>query len=113
MVIILGLVVLAYVGMQVKNILRLPILDVKAPQEGTVTSQSLFVVEGTTEHETQISVNGEEIYTESDGVFHEAISLHPGVNEIRIKATKKHGRSTEVTRRVVLEETPVPAATIK
>jgi hypothetical protein len=103
MVVVLGLIAIGYVGLEVRNVLIPPQLIVEAPQQGYVTHDRALTVYGKAEKETRVTINSEEIYTNSDGIFREVIGLQPGLNEIRIIALKKHGRRTEIVRQVVAD----------
>jgi ribosomal 50S subunit-recycling heat shock protein len=58
-------------------------------------------VQGETEPEAQITINGQETKNSEKGQFKEEISLAEGVNTITFVVKKKHGKTTTETRHVV------------
>ena len=102
-VVMVGLVVLAYVGWQIQSAVRPPLLAVSAPAAGFVTHEPVLTIEGQAAAEAAVTINGEPIYSTGEGFFKEVISLQQGLNEVRITAIKKHGRKTEVVRQVIAD----------
>lgn len=93
-----------------------PTLNITAPVEGLVTSSPNLVVAGQTNDATSspvtinITIGGVDQGTVSiggDGSFSKSITLAEGSNVIVIKATDAAGKTTSVTRNVVLD-TSVP-----
>ncbi|OGH88031.1 MAG: hypothetical protein A3J93_02565 [Candidatus Magasanikbacteria bacterium RIFOXYC2_FULL_42_28] len=93
-----------YLIWQIRGILTPPLLVVYTPMEGTVTSHTSIVVQGITDKEAHLSINGKDIMIDEDGKFSVEISLAPGVNSITITTIKKHGKTTTVARHVVVKE---------
>jgi len=90
-----------YLGLHVKNILRPPSLSVVEPTEGMVTQKNSIQVTGTTEPETKITINGENINNDEKGNFEQTILLSPGINTLVINAYNKHGKNTSETRHII------------
>lgn len=109
--ILLALVVsfASYLVWQVKRVLEPPQLAVYSPEEGHVMKEPKTTIAGETERETHLTVNGQEILVREDGSFETTIDLTAGLNTITIEATKKHGKTTIVTRHVVAK----PASTVR
>lgn len=102
-----GLVVVLVIGylvIQVKHIVEPPILILFSPQNGYISNQPTILVQGETEKEVRISINGKEIRNNEEGQFNEKIDLSPGLNTIIVTAEKKHGKTTVETRYIVLKE---------
>lgn len=93
-----------YLGWQVKRIVEPPKLTLFSPPEGYITESSILLVQGETEKETRVYINGKEISNSEQGQFKEEIDLSPGVNTLTISVEKKHGKTTTVVRHVVLKE---------
>lgn len=102
-VVMVGLTVLGYMGWQIQSAVRPPLLLVNAPHDGFVAREAALTIQGQAEAEATVTINGEPIYTTGDGYFREIISLQSGLNEVRITATKKHGRKTELVRQVIAD----------
>lgn len=107
-----GLVVLfaGYLVWQVRGILQPPYLAVFTPTEGNVVSAPRTTIEGETEKESRLTVNGQDIMVSEQGKFSTEIDLGNGVNTIQISATKKHGKTTTIVRHVVVRLPPTAAA---
>ena len=93
-----------YLGWQVKKIVEPPDLVIYAPLEGQVTEDFFVLLQGETNKEVQVAVNGKSIRTNEQGEFSEMIDLSAGVNTLVIEAKKKHGKITKITRHVTLRQ---------
>lgn len=91
-----------------------PELSVSAPVDNLVTNQSSLVVKGTTNDVTSspvtltIKLNGETEQTVevgSDGSFTKTLTLVTGENTIVITAKDGEGKTSTVTKKVVLDQT--------
>ncbi len=104
----LVLIFAGYLSWQIKGILEPPTLSVFSPAEGAIVSGAATVVEGATEAESKLAVNGQEVIMNSDGKFQAELNLMPGLNTITISSTKKkHGKTTTITRHVIMRLNPV------
>lgn len=99
----IALLFLAYIGVQVHNILTPPQLTLLSPQDGMITTDNTIIVQGETENETEVFINGTPIKHGENGAFHEEIDLIPGVNTILITAKNKHGKTTNEERHIILK----------
>ncbi len=103
----LVLVFAGYLSWQIKGILEPPSLTVFSPAEGAVINDPSTLVEGVTEAESQLAVNGQSVIMKSDGKFQAELNLVAGLNTITISSTKKkHGKTTTITRHVILRLNP-------
>lgn len=98
------LAVSLYLGGQIKNTLEPPELTITNPQDGHITTHKQIQISGHTEPEVSISINGEQIMSDTNGGFSEAVSLNPGINTIRVEATKKHGKTSHEMRHIIMKE---------
>jgi len=101
LIVVPALILVGYLGWQVRRIVTPPSLTIYSPVEGFITQDNVLVVQGETEPEAQISINGQEIKNSEKGQFKEEISLVEGVNTITIVVKKKHGKTTTEARHVV------------
>ncbi len=90
-----------YLTLQVAHIVRPPHLLVFAPFEGQVVNQPSTIIQGETEPESALTINGEPIMVNEQGRFETKIDLSQGVNTLTLSATKKHGRTTVLTRHLL------------
>ncbi|MFH1946662.1 MAG: helix-turn-helix domain-containing protein [Candidatus Magasanikbacteria bacterium] len=102
-VIIILLSLFFYLGLQIKNIVEPPKLIIYSPLEGYISDQLSIAVQGETNKEVRVSLNGKEISTSEDGMFEEIVDLSEGVNVLVIEAKKKHGKTTREERHVILK----------
>lgn len=107
---IVAVSVLTYIGWQVSILAAAPKLELTGPGENTETKESSIVVEGLTDAGSNVYINDIPIGVDPEGTFAEEVSLHDGVNLIKISAENKLDKKTEVTRTVVanLEQTILP-----
>ncbi|MBD3311019.1 MAG: hypothetical protein GF349_00800 [Candidatus Magasanikbacteria bacterium] len=97
-------ILVVYLGAQVKNIVQPPQIQIFSPEEGYITEGNSILIHGKTESEVSVSVNGQEISMSDNGEFKEFVDLTPGVNTLTIKAQKKHGKTTNITRHIILKD---------
>jgi len=105
LIIIIALILVGYLGWQVKQIVEPPNLLIHYPQEGYITEEKQLIIKGGTDKEASLTINGQEIGHDEQGNFEETIDLTIGVNTITVIAQKKHGKTTTKVRHVVLKET--------
>lgn len=97
-----ALLFIGYLGFQVKGVLEPPKLTVFAPFEGDTSNDQSILVQGKTDPETHLSINGQDIIATEQGNFETKIDASVGLNTITVSATRKHGKTTVITRHVVV-----------
>lgn len=104
-ILIIGIIVIfvGYLAWQVKGVLTPPTLQVYSPIEGAIINQTEIIIEGETEKETQLTINGQEARVNEQGKFSTTLNLSIGVNTLTITATKKHGKTITIIRHVVVK----------
>lgn len=91
-----------YIIWQIKLLVKAPKLTLTYPQEGAVVSQNVFV-EGQTETEATVTINGQEIKKNKDGSFNQTVSLGEGTHVITIVSSGINGKKTTLQRTVVVK----------
>ncbi|TSC84293.1 MAG: hypothetical protein G01um101413_588 [Parcubacteria group bacterium Gr01-1014_13] len=104
---------LGYLSWQVSGILQPPKLAVFTPADGYISSKLVTLVQGETEKEVRLTVNGKDIMPNDKGKFEIPVDLSNGVNTITISAIKKHGKITTITRHVIVKFGSVSVEQIK
>jgi cytoskeletal protein RodZ len=104
---------LGYLTWQVNGILQPPKLAVFTPADGYISSKLIALVQGQTEKEVRLTVNGKDIMPNNNGRFEIPVDLSNGVNTITISAIKKHGKVTTITRHVIVKFGSVSVEQIK
>lgn len=94
---------ISYLIWQVTGILQSPKLYVFTPIDGYISNKLTAIVQGETEKEVKIMVNGKEAMQNEQGKFELPIDLSNGINTITISAIKKHGKTTSVIRHVIVK----------
>ncbi|EKD42871.1 MAG: hypothetical protein ACD_72C00548G0003 [uncultured bacterium] len=95
-----------YLSVQIYGIVTPPKLLVFSPMEGAISNQAEITIQGQTDRESNLRVNGQEIKVDEQGKFNDIILLSTGVNTITLSTTKKHGKTTTVVRHVVVTAKP-------
>lgn len=77
-----------------------PSLDITKPQDGSSyygSKERQLVIEGKTEEEAKVSINGRNVVVETGGVFTFLTTLSEGTNALVVKAEDQAGNITEKT----------------
>ncbi|MEK7631273.1 MAG: helix-turn-helix domain-containing protein [Patescibacteria group bacterium] len=97
------LAALVYFGVQITRIVAPPPLAVTQPATDIVAQEPQVLLEGNTEPEVDVTVNGRSIQVDSQGHFSETVDLQPGVNTLVVMARKKRSRTATITRQVLVQ----------
>ena len=95
-----------YLWHQISSFNSTPYLFVSSPYEDRIVNDSDLTVEGETERETAIKINGWDIFVNPDGYFKEEIMLQPGKNILVIEAVNKFNRTAKEIRNIIYEKEP-------
>lgn len=96
-----------YVFFQARRISEPPILSINEPKNGTRLVAPSVTVQGSTDPDATIDINGRQAYVESNGTFQFSLDIPRGTTLIVIRARKRHGHETTDVRRVVYDS-PLP-----
>lgn len=102
-VLVLFLGVVGYLGWQLKGLVEPPVLSIETPSNDIIVDQASVVVEGQTQEESTVTINGQPVSVDTSGHFEELVGLKEGVNTITISARTKHSSETTVHRRILVE----------
>lgn len=105
-VLVSTLLLLVYLGFKVRALITPPALRVTSPAQDLVTTDRSITIDGATEQESRVRINGQQIFTDPSGHFSERIDLQPGLNVIKVSATKERSREHVVYRQVIVNEQP-------
>ncbi len=95
--------IIGYFAFSVRSILKAPKVTLYSPHDDQVFPTSRVVLEGVTEREVDLSVNGEPITINADGSFKDVLNLPSGVSNLRLIAKKKHSRENQIVLKVVID----------
>ncbi len=110
---LLGLVLVglvAYFALEIKKIIAPPQISLSSPQDGLVTTERSLIIEGKTEPEVDLRVNGKQVSLDAGGNFRDTLDLQEGLNVITVVGAKKHSREMSVTRRIIVDPKQRPTA---
>lgn len=96
----LFVVFMLYLGTQYFKIGKAPPLTLTSPVNQQIVESSRVVVEGKTQPDTTVMINGISTIVRDDGRFYEQIAVEPGVNKITVTATSRFGKVTTLVREV-------------
>ena len=88
----IGLIVGSYIVWQVQSFLQLPEITLIEP-DTQVMAGSSATVRGVAEANARVTVNDEAVLLDSDGSFYTTLTLHPGINVLRVEAVNAAGRT--------------------
>lgn len=101
--VMVGLVVVGYLGLQVRSIISAPEISLISPEDSIIVHDSLIVVQGTVEGEATVYINGNQIALDSEQKFEITLDLEKGLNEIVVEAERRYSRRAKEIRRVVFD----------
>ncbi len=98
-----------FLGFQIWRVVAPPRLSVISPTDGMVAVSPQVTVTGSTDPYTSVEINGQLVFGNADGTFSAPVELQQGANQLFIRATKKHGLFTTVSRTVMLNAPTEPS----
>lgn len=93
-------VFLLYLGRQYVRLSKPPTLIVSSPEGQLVVVQKRVTVEGKTDPDATVTINGVSALVRSDGRFFDQVALEEGENAITIVATSRFGKTATATRTI-------------
>jgi len=100
-VVILLLAFFGYFLYQLKQFLSPPTVTIIAPTQTVFKREERIKITGRTDKEAVVTVFGERVYQNKDGIFEYDFLLRPGVNEITIEVTGANGKKTLIKRNYI------------
>ncbi len=100
---IILLACLSYLAFYFKKIVWPPELSIWQPTGNLKTTAATIDIQGQTEPEAEVRINGENILSDKQGVFTITVNLKKGLNNITISAKKKYSREAMVERQILVE----------
>lgn len=101
--ILIGILLLGYLGWQINQIFSPPALAVNEPADNIIIKQSYVVISGVTEKEARVFINNKEIYLGEGGKFSTTLDLQKGLNIIKISAQKKYSKEAVIYKQILVE----------
>lgn len=104
--VVLSLIIIffAYLWFEYRFLVGGPFLEVSQPKNQLNTNLPVVQVIGRTDSEVKVSINDQEITTDTSGSFFQEVRLSDNVNQIVVTAVSKSGKVTKVERTVFLKQ---------
>lgn len=94
---------LSYLAVALFKLYQPPKLEIFQPEKGqTITSPVL--IKGKTDHDATLTLNGKTVNLESDGSFITVYNGPPGTAELKLQATSRRHKTTNLTRHVIITQ---------
>ncbi len=103
LIVSLVFICLFYLHSQFSRAVSAPELIIENPPQNLVTQAHSLEIRGLVEPETEVTVNGQLVLSDSQGKFKQVVNLRSGVNTIVVVAKKKHGAEKMVVRQVLVK----------
>lgn len=100
-ILVVGVVVLGYLGFQYLKFTSAPSLEIFSPKQGEVVTTDKVNVSGQTDIDAVVSINNQPVVLDEDGKFNTEVKIFQGTQEIKVEATSRSGKSTIVSRKIV------------
>lgn len=104
LILLLAMGVLIYLGLEVRNFTAPPALTISEPPEQFTTTAHSVELRGMTDPEVSVTVNGKTVFVDHQGAFNELLDLQDGLNTVIVRATKKRGTGTALTRSILVTQ---------
>ena len=88
----------AYFGYQLKVYFTPPKLAIIEPKTNEIVKKDKIEIWGKTEKDAAVSIFGERVYQDKEGMFVYQFPLHPGKNELIIEVIGANGRKNVIKR---------------
>ena len=98
-----GILIVGYLGFQYLRFMSPPVLEVWKPADGEVLVERDIVVEGKTGPDASVRVNNQPALVADDGTFRAEIEVTEGMDDIKVEAVSRSGKSVIVHRQVSVD----------
>jgi len=100
-----GAIIFGYTYFRTQPYLNGPQITIESPYNGITVTESPLILTGNVERISEITLNGRQIFTNTEGVFTESVFLHPGYNVIKIEAIDRFDKHIDKQLQVIYLET--------
>lgn len=87
-------VFIAYFGIQIYYYFSPPKVQIISPQKNFFSKEKLIKIKGKTKPESQVFINGNEVYLDKNGFFIFDLPLAKGKNKLKIEVIGPNGKKT-------------------
>lgn len=97
------IICLFYLFFYLKNIFAPPFLEVFNIEDKQLVNSPVILIEGKTDAESELTINGQAVLSDGQGYFSENIYLKSGINFIYISAKKKYSKENIIVKQILVE----------
>lgn len=97
------LVIFGYFIFQYIHFISPPSLSVDSPKENQIVVGNSVTVFGSADDDAKVLVNNQPVIVSTDGKFSVSLDIVKGTKEIVIKASSRSGKTTTVSRKIVVQ----------
>lgn len=97
------LILLGYLGFQLNMVFQPPELIIYSPDKNLVITDNYIEINGKTEKEARVFINGKEVFLDYNGEFKATLDLQKGMNLIKITAAKKRSKENTIYREILVQ----------
>ncbi len=90
------LIFFAYFGFQMKSYLSPPSIVFMSPKSDHFTTETAVEVTGKTDKDAMITISGDRVFQDKDGIFKYSLPLHNGQNVLTIDLTGANGKKATI-----------------
>lgn len=101
---------LGYFSWQLRSVSAAPRLEILEPKTDETLGARSILLRGSTEPDSKVSLNSQEILVDEKGNFQEVVNLSEGENLLKLRSENKFGKSTELSRTVMVRTSLPPGA---
>lgn len=98
-----------YLWYQINSFSSTPYLLIIDPSGNRMVDSPEMIIEGETETNTIVRINGEDVFVDPSGHFKENITLKLGKNVFIIEATNRFGKTAKEEVNIIYEKKPEPS----
>jgi cytoskeletal protein RodZ len=102
-IILLVCVCVGYLGFYLKKIIAPPTLTITNPAGDITINKNSIDIQGLTEPEAEVIINGELVLTNPNGFFTKKVSLKNGLNIIAVSAQKKYSQKNYIEKKILVK----------
>ena len=95
LIVIFLLFVVGYSLFEARFLIIGPEVRITSHPDGAHTDERVIILEGTAENIAHISLNGRQIFTDTEGQWSEKLALSEGLSIMTVEAEDRFGRETQ------------------
>jgi cytoskeletal protein RodZ len=93
--------VLIWIGLSIRSLQALPLLEITSPENNHVTTEDLIDVFGKVDSDSELRINNEKIVIQTDGSFSTSLKLVEGFNTFKFTSKNPYGVTNDKILQVI------------